>query len=107
MAIIDNEWKLISQPNGERRKIELFNLDKDFSEKNDLFYPRHPQVIRLRKIIEDARKSIDQSVRGQDYPEGKVLNQPPRIFWTDLPEYQKYFQKWKNRPEYKSRLNKF
>ena len=106
MAIIDNKWKIISQPNGKGRKIELFNLSTDSSESIDEFRPQHPQVIRLRKILVEARKSIEMSVDGRDYPSGKVLQQPPRIFWTDLPEYQKFFPQWKNRPEYKSRLNK-
>ena len=106
MAIIDNEWKLLSQPKGDRRKIELFNLAKDPSESNDLFAPNHEQVTRLRKELVAARTSIDQSVEGKDYPEGKVLPQPPRIFWTEVPEYQKYFKAWKSRPEYESRLRK-
>jgi arylsulfatase A-like enzyme len=107
MAVIDNEWKLLSQPKGDRRKIELFNLAKDPSESNDLFAPNHEQVARLRKELVAARTSIDQSVQGKDYPEGKVLPQPPRIFWTEVPEYQKYFKAWKSRPEYESRLKKF
>jgi arylsulfatase A-like enzyme len=107
MAVIDNEWKLLSQPKGDRRKIELFNLAKDPSESNDLFAPNHEQVTRLRKELVAARTSIDQSVQGKDYPEGKVLPQPPRIFWTEVPEYQKYFKAWKSRPEYESRLKKF
>jgi arylsulfatase A-like enzyme len=107
MAVIDNEWKLLSQPKGDRRKIELFNLAKDPSESNDLFAPNHEQVTRLRKELVAARTSIDQSVQGKDYPEGKVLPQPPRIFWTEVPEYQKYFKAWKSRPEYESRLRKF
>jgi arylsulfatase A-like enzyme len=106
MAVIDNGWKILSQPRGDRRKIELFNLDKDPSESNDLFHPSHEQVTRLRKILVAARTSIDQSVAGKDYPQGKVLPQPPRIFWTEVPEYQKYFQEWKKRPEYESRLRK-
>jgi len=106
MAIIDNNWKIISQPNGKGRKIELFNLSTDSSESSDEFRPQHPQVIRLRKILVEARKSIEMSVNGKDYPSGKVLRQPPRIFWTDLLDYQKFFPQWKNRPEYKSRLNK-
>jgi arylsulfatase A-like enzyme len=107
MAIIDNEWKIISQPKDQGRKIELFNLSSDPGESMDEFRPNHPQVIRMRKFLVDARKSIENSVNGKDYPNGVVLPQPPRIFWTDLPEYQKYFRQWKTRPEYKSRLRKF
>ena len=106
MAIIDNDWKIISQPRGDKRKIELFNLAEDPSESNDLFEPDHDQVTRLRKTLVDARTSIDQSVQGKDYPEGKVLPQPPRIFWTEVPAYKKYFKAWKDRPEYESRLRK-
>ena len=106
MAIIDNDWKIISQPHGDRRKIELFNLAEDPSESNDLFEPHHDQVTRLRKTLVDARTSIDQSVEGKDYPEGKVLPQPPRIFWTEVPAYEKYFKAWKSRPEYQGRLKK-
>ena len=106
MAVIDNDWKLLSQPRGERRNIELFDLAKDPSESENLFRPGHEQVTRLRKILVAERASIDQSVEGKDYPEGKVLPQPPRIFWTEVPEYQKYFKEWKNRPEYQSRLKK-
>ncbi len=106
MAIIDNDWKIISQPRGDKRKIELFNLAEDPSESNDLFEPDHDQVTRLRKTLVDARTSIDRSVQGKDYPEGKVLPQPPRIFWTEVPAYKKYFKAWKDRPEYESRLRK-
>ena len=106
MAVIDNDWKIISQPRGDRRKIELFNLAKDPSESNDLFAPDHKQATRLRTTLVAARTSIDRSVQGKDYPEGKVLPQPPRIFWTEVPAYKKYFKAWKDRPEYESRLRK-
>ena len=106
MAIIDNDWKIISQPRGDRRKIELFNLAEDPSESNDLFEPHHDQVTRLRKTLVDARTSIDRSVQGKDYPEGKVLPQPPRIFWTEVPAYKKYFKAWKDRPEYREQTKK-
>ncbi|MEC9123850.1 MAG: sulfatase-like hydrolase/transferase, partial [Verrucomicrobiota bacterium] len=106
MAVIDNNWKIISQPRGDKRKIELFNLAKDSSESDDLFHPQHEQVTRLRKTLVSARTSIDRSVQGKDYPEGKVLPQPPRIFWTEVPAYKKYFKAWKDRPEYESRLRK-
>ena len=107
MAIIDNEWKIISYPKDKGRKIELFNLSSDPGESMNEFRPNHPQIIRLRKILLDASKSIEQSISGKDYSSGKVFPQPPRIFWTDVSEYQKFFPQWKNRPEYKSRLSKF
>ena len=104
MALIDNEWKIISRPGEHGRKLELFNLSKDQSESNNLFRPKHPQLIRLRGALVEFRQSIDNSVRGKDYGEGRVLSQPPRMFWTEVEEYKKYFSNWKNRPEYSSRL---
>ena len=79
----------------------------DPTESKNEFRPKHPQVIRLRNIIVKARKSIEKSILGRDYPEESVLPQPPRIFWTELKEYQNFIPKWKNRPEYKPRLSKF
>ena len=107
MAIIDNQWKMISLPEDTGRKIELYNLSTDPAESRNQFRPKHPQVIRLRDAIVKARISIEKSILGKDYPEENVHPQPPRIFWTELKEYQKFFPQWKNRPEYKSRLKKF
>ena len=107
MAIIDNDWKLISLPTEKEREIKLFNISKDPQETTNLFRPSHPQVNRLRKILIKSRNSIAESVNGLDYKEGVVLPQPPRIFWPELPEYQKFFTAWRDRPEYKSLLLKF
>lgn len=104
MAVIDNQWKLISQPLGDRRKLEMFDLSLDPSESNDLFRPNHWKAKELRSHLLAARKSISDSVKGLDYAEKKVMDQPPRIFWTEVPQYKKYFSDWKNRPEYKKRL---
>lgn len=104
MAVIDNDWKIISGPEEKGRKIELFNLSIDQSESNDLFRPNHPQVKHLRGALVKARRSIESSVNGKDYEGGRVDPQPPRIFWTEITEYKKYFSEWKKRPEYNSRL---
>ncbi|MEC7627756.1 MAG: N-acetylgalactosamine 6-sulfate sulfatase, partial [Verrucomicrobiota bacterium] len=104
MAVIDNQWKFLSQPQGEGRKLEMFDLSKDLSESKNLFRPNHPRAKKLRAILHEARQSISDSVNGMDYPEKQVDEQPPRTFWTEIPEYRKHFQDWKDRPEYKSRL---
>ena len=51
--------------------------------------------------------SITASVNGQDYPEKKVNEQPPRIFWWERESYIPYFPEWIKRPEYSSRLKRF
>ena len=107
VAIIDNDYKLISLPNKREPKLELYNLAKDTAEATNLF-DKEPEIARrMQKQLEAANTSIEASVAGKDYPEGKVSPQPPRIFWTELEAYRPYFEEWKNRPEYKARLKKF
>jgi len=104
MAIIDNEWKLISLPTQNGNNYELYNLNKDNAEKQNLVDENTQIFDYLNKYLADARYSIEKSVNGHDYPENKVNQQPPRTFWTEINSYNKYFKKWKSRPEYKSRL---
>ena len=107
MAIIDNDWKLLSMPKGNARKLELYNLAEDIAESSNLFGEK-PEVSQpLRRKLTEARSSIDASVAGKDYPSKKVNRQPPRIFWTEVDAYKPYFKDWKHRPEYESRLKRF
>ena len=49
--------------------------------------------------------TVQESVAGKDYPEGKLLPSPvARRFWTDEPLFSQYLEAWKKRPEYKSWL---
>ncbi len=107
IAVIDNDWKLLSMPKGNARKLELYNLAEDTAESSNLFGEK-PEVSRpLRRKLIEARSSIDASVAGKDYPSKKLNPQPPRIFWTEVDAYKPYFKDWKHRPEYESRLKKF
>ena len=104
MAVIDNNWKLLSLPGKNNPNFELYNLSKDISETTNLKRINDKIFKELNKLIELNRASIQESVEGKDYKEGFVKNQPPRIFWTEVEEYKKYFNHWKFRPEYESRL---
>jgi len=107
MVVIDNDWKLISMPKGDGRKLELYNLVKDKAEEMNLFSSNPAKVRAMREMIVEGRKSIDASVEGLDYPDGQLNPQPPRIFWTEIEAYKPHFKEWKKRPEYESRLRKF
>jgi arylsulfatase A-like enzyme len=110
-AVIDNDWKIISltaDPKKKKRpRVELYNLVKDVDESENLMQKQSNVAKRMSALLRQAKASVAASVAGKDYPEGKVLPQPPRIFWTEVPEYRKYFPDWKKRPEYESRLRKF
>ena len=105
MAVIDNNWKLLSLPGKNGPKLELYDLSKDMAETTNLKDKEGKIFRNLNKFINSSMVSIQNSIQGKDYTEGKVAEQPPRIFWTEVESYEKYFNEWKNRPEYK-RLKK-
>ena len=80
--------------------MELYNLEKDTAEATNLF-EKEPRIAqRLKKKAEAINASIEASVAGKDYPEGKVGPQPPRIFWNTVDAYKPFFFEWSKRPEY-------
>ena len=105
-AWVDNEFKLYSK-NVTRGDFNLYHLGDDPSEKVDVS-AGHPKVARrLRKAFHAWDATVDASGEGKDYPSGKVDSpQPPRIFWTELDAYRPYFKAWRERPEYKGRLQR-
>ncbi len=108
-ALIDNDYKILSLPkNPKGRKparMELYNLTKDSAESHNLINKEPEIAKRMKSRLRMSVKSIEASINGNDYPEGKVNSpQPPRIFWTEVEAYKPYFEQWRKRPEYKSRI---
>ncbi len=103
-ALIDNNYKLVTL-NIKQDAFQLFDLAKDPHEERDIYGAQPAIAKRLRSAFERWNESVAASVAGNDYPEGKVspLEPQPR-FWTTVKEYEPYFEAWKKRPEYKSRL---
>jgi arylsulfatase A-like enzyme len=106
MAVIDNNWKLLSLPSKDGSKIELYDLAKDMAETTNLKDKERKVFKNLNKFMNSSMISIQKSIIGKDYIEGKVREQPPRIFWTEVESYKKYFNEWQTRPEYKRLKNK-
>ena len=107
VAIVDNDYKMISLPDGSNTQYELYNLKLDSAEQNNLIDKAPGVAKRLRKKLRAIDASITASVNGQDYPEKKVNPQPPRIFWWESGAYRPYFSEWMKRPEYGPRLKRF
>jgi len=108
-AVIDNDYKILSLPKNPKGKnparVELYNLAKDAAESNNLINQEPAIAKKMKNRMRRSVKSIEASVKGSDYPEGQVNSpQPPRIFWTEVDAYKPYFDQWRKRPEYKSRL---
>ena len=106
-ALIDNNLKIISSPKNTKgsKPFELYDLEKDHSESNDIAKTNPEAFMKMKSLLQDSNKSIEKSMTGKDYREGTVNeNQPKRQFWTEVDEYKEFFNEWRKRPEYKSRL---
>lgn len=101
VAIVDNDYKLITQKIGSE-KYELYNLKEDQSEKENLIDQQPKIAKRMIQHLNSWNATIESSIAGNDYPEKKVIpaDPGPRT-WTELEEYKPYLEGWKNRPEFK------
>jgi arylsulfatase A-like enzyme len=106
IAVVDNDYKMISFPDSGKTRYELYNLANDMSEQDNLVKKEPKIANQLRKKLKAIDASVTASVNGQDYPEKKVTPQPPRIFWWERESYRPYFSEWIKRPEYGQRLKR-
>jgi arylsulfatase A-like enzyme len=102
-ALIDNNFKFIAT-SIQKKEFELYNLENDSGETTDLA-TQNPMIFNQMKTdFLKWSKSIDSSLNGIDYPEGKVLKNPERHFWMNDDRYEPYLEEWLNRPEYRDRI---
>ncbi|MEM8735084.1 MAG: sulfatase-like hydrolase/transferase [Planctomycetota bacterium] len=103
-AIIDGNLKLLHVGIGRSRKnlhYELYDLENDPSESNDLSEASPELVREMRLKMDDWLISLQRSVDGKDYPEGVVNSgEPEPRFWNQTESYAPYFADWRDRPEY-------
>jgi len=105
-ALVDNDFKLFC-PDLKKQEYQLYNLAEDPTESVDVA-DRHPETLqRLRALLEDWTRSVDASVRGEDYPGGHLAAPDPQSrFWMTAPEYEPYLDDLRKRPEYSERISK-
>jgi arylsulfatase A-like enzyme len=103
-AWVDNDYKLLTNRLKDAA-FELYDLRSDPGEARDVS-GEHPEIAeRMARQLLQWSQSVDASFAGKDYPEGQVnSNEPSPRFWTEMPEYRPYFDEWRQRWEYKSRL---
>ncbi len=105
-ALIDNDLKIVCE-RIDKGPYRLFDLKADPKESNDLSATRTEDAKRMRAALDAMVASVDRSLIGADYPEGKVTREGPHgRFWFAIPEYQPYLKDWASRPEYKNWANR-
>mgnify|MGYP001546690991 CR=1 FL=1 len=91
----------------EQGAFELYNLSQDPKETTNLVNEHLEPAAQMMKKFDAWNQSTEASIAGKDYPEGLLELDPEPVSWTELPQYQRFFDQWKSRPEYRSRLKKW
>jgi arylsulfatase A-like enzyme len=100
-ALIKGNYKLVCT-SIEQKNFELYNLDMDKTEANDISNIETKKAKELIQIYSTWLASVNNSVAGNDYKDGLFSPDPkPQQKWHLLPEYENYFKEWKDRPEYR------
>lgn len=101
-ALVDN-WHKIVWPKVGTDTFELYDLKADPKEARNLVTEQPEVARRMQQAIRQWNDSVNASVAGKDYPEGRVdPKEPPgQRRWMDAPEYQPYMAEWQKRPEYR------
>lgn len=105
-ALVDNRYKLLTQ-NLAKGVFELYDVEADPGETRDLAAAKPDVAARLQTALLAWNESVNASVAGKDYPEGKVSpKEPASRDWTTAPEYQPYLSQLQARPEYQPAAKK-
>jgi hypothetical protein len=103
--LIDNNMKLLTN-SMQKGAFALYDLANDPTEQNDIAKKYPDTFNEMRQQLLKWSRGVDASAAGKDYPSGKVdAGEPEPRFWTDVDEYKPYFDQWRTRWEYSSRLN--
>jgi arylsulfatase A-like enzyme len=104
-AWVDNAYKLVVT-DIEDQTYQLFDLTSDPGESKDIAGANPERFNSMKSAFQMWNESVQGSVDGQDYPEGRLDDgEPIRRFWWDDERYTPYLDALKQRPEYAPRLN--
>ena len=74
LAWLDNDYKLVRNYTAESPEaFELYNLIGDPQEQQNLIEQQPELAGRMRSELDAWNRSVDASITGADYPEGRVL----------------------------------
>ncbi|MCF7864151.1 MAG: sulfatase-like hydrolase/transferase, partial [Kiritimatiellales bacterium] len=97
-VLTDNDGKIIY--NRKNGKYELYDLRNDPAETTDVFDKKPEVAARLKQQVTALATSIEKSMGGADYPEGKLTDDAGTTSWVESPAYKPYLGELLKRPEY-------
>jgi len=101
-ALVDNRYKLVADAL-DLTKFEIYDLEADPKESRDIAKEQPAIAARMRQHYLAWNATVEASIAGKDYPEGKVVPADPEpAFWAATPPYQRYLPEWSKRWEYAS-----
>ncbi|NQZ56111.1 MAG: sulfatase-like hydrolase/transferase [Lentisphaeraceae bacterium] len=86
-AVIDNNYKILQMEVGTD-KYELYDLNKDPKESQNLITELPEVSRRMKALINSFTTSVKDSIAGKDYPNGIVNDRSKRRFWSESKEYK-------------------
>ena len=105
-AWVDGDLKLLTTDRAAAAnnpgRWELYDLAADPTESRDLSADRPAAVARLAADFAAWGASVDASAAGADYGPGAEPAPVGRRFWTDDPAYAPFLGAWRDRPEYRT-----
>ena len=102
-VLLDNNYKLIAT-SVKKNDFVLYNLENDPIEAQNIA-KENPMVFEKMKMeFKKWNQTVELSMMGKDYPEGKVLENPKSHFWMKDDRYKPFLKEWSKRPEYRDRI---
>lgn len=96
-ALIDGAWKLLGTNQRTGNQWQLFDLEHDPGEIDDLSAELPERFAQMKSEAEAMLLSVEASAAGEDYPEGTVLQPARSAFWRDMPEYEPHLETFSSR----------
>jgi arylsulfatase A-like enzyme len=99
-ALVDNRYKLVGTT-ADLTEFELYDLEDDPGETRNIAADQPVIAEQLRQHLRVWNRTVEASVAGRDYPEGRVTPADPEpVAWTGTPQYQPFLAEWSQRWEY-------
>ncbi len=105
-AWVDNRYKLLTN-NLDDGSFELYDLANDPHETKDLSDSSPQRAAKMKQALLAWNESVEASFAGKDYPAGELQPADPEpAFWFDLPQYEDFVGKYRDRWEFKSYIDR-